>query len=542
MCRKACAWSRKVTHFRYFQPISAKHVLVSRIGDSNKHHYARARARRPPRCCRQTTHMADDAFDAFSRANTRVAKPNRKFSQLEDEEGSGQVQLDALSPQVQMEALPAATSEDKTRQAKVRVAFREQSSTAGSCKLLPFVVCMTLLAFFVGMVVGSKSGLLGAVGATIIGQPPGPQSPQLPPSAAPLLPSISPTSLLPPLPPRATFAPSGTPPSGPSASQPLTSQAPSSPFPAAPTLPPPRPPVKPSPTPNAPPPSPAPSPPLPSPPPPSPPPSPLPLPPSPPPRWPPSIAWLTSTQAGRVRPPVPPNLLFNRCAVIGSGANLHGRGFGPAIDAHNVVVHVNNVPLAANAADQGSRTDVLFSTLCNFDDARCTGGYDAESCVINLEYQGGGQRKCHLNDHDNCPFQVAMFRGRAGNSCGEGRDKLSRAASTSTIGLAISQDFVSNTVHYLRRPGSDFCDPIGNDCEASTGLHAILTFAMLCTSVDLYGFHGTGTIDNHGIGHDVPMEHALLRQLVNQSLPDAAFPDTQTAQRLRSSRLAYGDL
>ena len=207
-----------------------------------------------------------------------------------------------------------------------------------------------------------------------------------------------------------------------------------------------------------------------------------------------------------------------------------------------MVVHVNNVPIAANAADQGSRTDILFSTLCNFEDRDCTGGYNARSCQISLEYQGGGQRLCRLDDHDNCPFQVAMFRGRAGNSCGEGRDKLVRASSTSTIGLAISQDFVSNTVHYLRRPGSEYCNPSDiPSCDASTGLHAILTFAMMCTSVDLYGFQGTGTINNHVIGHDVSMEHALMHRLVNRSLPDAAFPDAQMALRWRDTRVAYGD-
>ena len=37
---------------------------------------------------------------------------------------------------------------------------------------------------------------------------------------------------------------------------------------------------------------------------------------------------------------------------------------GPQIDAHDVVVHVNNKPTREYQQDMGTRTDLLFTTLC----------------------------------------------------------------------------------------------------------------------------------------------------------------------------------
>ena len=102
------------------------------------------------------------------------------------------------------------------------------------------------------------------------------------------------------------------------------------------------------------------------------------------------------------------------------------------------------------------------------------------------------------------------------------------------MAIGISAPFVARTVAHLRREGTVYHD------EPSTGLHAIYTMALLCESVDLYGFEGDGTIDHHFIGHTIRMEHRLMRLLANHSLPDADFPDLEAADRWRHVVVRYG--
>ena len=61
-------------------------------------------------------------------------------------------------------------------------------------------------------------------------------------------------------------------------------------------------------------------------------------------------------------------------------------------------------------------------------------------------------------------------------------------------------------------------------------MHAILTFALACDSLTLYGFSGEGTIDAHEMSgvHNIELEHALLQRLIDFSLPASAFPSEQT--------------
>ena len=61
----------------------------------------------------------------------------------------------------------------------------------------------------------------------------------------------------------------------------------------------------------------------------------------------------------------------------------------------------------------------------------------------------------------------------------------------------------------------------GYDGKPTTGFHAIITMAFACRSVDLYGFSGSSTINGHVISgdHGIEREHAVLRQLVDKTLP-----------------------
>ena len=60
--------------------------------------------------------------------------------------------------------------------------------------------------------------------------------------------------------------------------------------------------------------------------------------------------------------------LGKTCAVVGSSNVLSGAGHGAAIDAHDVVVRMNEAPTATFEEDVGARTDVRFVGLareCN---------------------------------------------------------------------------------------------------------------------------------------------------------------------------------
>ena len=176
------------------------------------------------------------------------------------------------------------------------------------------------------------------------------------------------------------------------------------------------------------------------------------------------------------------------CAVVGSGAALSGRGLGPEIDAHDVVVVVNNMPPEADHADMGSRMDVFFMTAVGLHSKTgptgermfvSTGGRDPAVTPI-----------CHTSVEDDdvhrdIPRCIDRFKalivrsilqdrpGRHNEHC------MSDFANTSEVGLGWSGTMVTNLVWHLRRPG------LPDEGKPSTGFHAVVTMALLCSSVEL---------------------------------------------------------
>ena len=114
-----------------------------------------------------------------------------------------------------------------------------------------------------------------------------------------------------------------------------------------------------------------------------------------------------------------------------------------------------------------------------------------------------------------------IFRAYQRDSCGGGRARewIERANRDSTFALGYSRDPVSEAAHALRAQGTPYC------CDPSTGLHAVLTMGLACESVELFGFAGSTTIDDHPEGHAIEAEHALLRKLADKELPAENFND-----------------
>ena len=59
----------------------------------------------------------------------------------------------------------------------------------------------------------------------------------------------------------------------------------------------------------------------------------------------------------------------------------------------------------------------------------------------------------------------------------------------------------------------------------SGGLKAFFTFVLLCDTLSLFGFGGSGTIDGHKLsGHAFDEEHSFLAKVARGALPGSALP------------------
>jgi len=230
-----------------------------------------------------------------------------------------------------------------------------------------------------------------------------------------------------------------------------------------------------------------------------------------------------------------PALNFGSCAVVGSGSALKGRGLGPEIDAHDVVVIVNNMPAEGERADLGSRMDIFYGTACAVGRERgpdrfgrmvvTTGGHDAAvNPVCHTSSVGWNTSSFKSMCKDR--FKAAIFRNVAKDSPGRPHAPyMSDYASYSDVALGWESMMVTTLVHYLRDQDCPAC-ATGHGYKPTTGFHAVATMAMLCQSVALYGFTGSDTYDGHieSDQHGIELEHRWLQGLANHSIREEDFP------------------
>jgi len=198
------------------------------------------------------------------------------------------------------------------------------------------------------------------------------------------------------------------------------------------------------------------------------------------------------------------SLQDSACAVVGGGHGLWNGHFGAEIDKADVVIRVNRLPPSQGnlAEDLGRRTDVYVLD-------RCSG---PEGNYVQVEYVGGYRVYCDLRDVAACPFSAILFRGnnqRWESGCvGEiqNNDGLRASAHDSRVAVGMEMDITLNAVMDLRK----FEPPDVN--KPTTGLHAVVMMAFACSTVRLYGFAGSATLDGHPmhVSHNIDAEHALL--------------------------------
>ena len=233
----------------------------------------------------------------------------------------------------------------------------------------------------------------------------------------------------------------------------------------------------------------------------------------------PGIEWATAA----------PRLSFGTCAVIGSGKSLYGKNLGAQIDAHDVVMHVNNIPLPEEHVDLGSRTDILFSTFCAAKHAKhkTTGGYDGFSVAYRTEPSPVYSDVCQTVGGYPCPFPALVFRSSILDATCQSKHKaeeMSRFTTAVTM-CGTPPSMVSRLVHHVRRDGTPYAG------KPTTGFHALVAMAFACQSVELYGFSGSETYNGHQVSadHGLEAEHAAIAALINRTLSPADYPDEETA-------------
>lgn len=198
---------------------------------------------------------------------------------------------------------------------------------------------------------------------------------------------------------------------------------------------------------------------------------------------------------------------FDRCALVGSSSELIGKRLGAEIDGHDTVIRVNRVPNERFINDFGNRTDILFA------------GPVAEKRPMftwaGMFYRkmGGEYELCQFHSK-NCPFKALILKGADSREFGlpwekrYPREKPGWRPKESKWPLAYQDDPVNNFAY----------DLIGGK-RPTNGFQAFLTFSLLCNSLDVYGFTGSGTADGHAVSrqHNLTFEHDLQRQLEDGS-------------------------
>lgn len=196
---------------------------------------------------------------------------------------------------------------------------------------------------------------------------------------------------------------------------------------------------------------------------------------------------------------------FRSCALVGSSDNLRKAGLGPEIDSHDTVFRVNRVPNAEFARDYGSRTEVLFMGAVSEKKKRYS------KTGIYYRYFGGDIWLCAWQARE-CPFRVVLLKGadrvEYGQNFAERYPKGEEGWKPSFSEFAIGhQSDAVNTFAYR----------LNNGARPTNGFQAFLTAAVVCKSLTVYGFGGTGTGDGHVIKsvHDLWGEHEMMRHVID---------------------------
>lgn len=199
---------------------------------------------------------------------------------------------------------------------------------------------------------------------------------------------------------------------------------------------------------------------------------------------------------------------FGRCALVGSSAAMRSKGHGADIDRHDTVVRVNRLPAPEFASDFGTRTDVLFAGPVS----------DKRPVYTKLGFWyrlfGGDMRLCFFKPRrgGRCPFKTLILKGSDFPEYGQAWaerypvEQPGWRPRASVFPVAYQTDEV-NSFAYRLMGGS----------RPTNGFQAFVLFALMCESLSVYGFSGSGTADNHKFSkkHNLSTEHEFYARIIS---------------------------
>lgn len=209
---------------------------------------------------------------------------------------------------------------------------------------------------------------------------------------------------------------------------------------------------------------------------------------------------------------------------------------------------MNRLPTEEWERDFGNRTDVLYLAGGN---AWARAGYAMQmrsgknrkkrngELSVGDAREAGHPVKCNSTEDmssGQCRFKALVIRGVPGDH-GQFDDRtqmLERTWGSAPIPLGITRPEIASTASDFLKASGGFQDAAwdidcGKNCApqrtVTSGFMAMLTFAPLCESLDLYGFgdgsRGPPTADGHlnrEDKHDYAHEHALLDEIAAGTL------------------------
>lgn len=204
------------------------------------------------------------------------------------------------------------------------------------------------------------------------------------------------------------------------------------------------------------------------------------------------------------------------CAIVGNSGTLNVKPYGKAIDAHDIVIRMNQAPTEGYEGDCGSKTTVrLLNSMwsANYGNAVKIKGYD-------LPLETG--------------VSLIVSRGEAVNRNYLGVVKLMRAKRSDVGVYMIQQRCVSKSKALLATYRN--CAAAGRQPEfnggrvPSSGLVAVFALKNLCKSLTAFGFgshrlakyqyyklHGTQRSAGNPT-HSFAAEYSMLRNMAKENM------------------------
>lgn len=203
---------------------------------------------------------------------------------------------------------------------------------------------------------------------------------------------------------------------------------------------------------------------------------------------------------------------LKRCALVGSSALLTGKGHGLTIDTYDTVIRVNRLPTMRYFPDFGNKTSIFFTSSHQWH-------------RDYLEMMGGEKTELDAPGADGLFSALVMTTWVPEPDWGEIAKHWQRMQYA--VGHAAKWVMDLGFSFKAMKPGLP-----------TTGLFAVLTFAPMCESLDLYGFgSGMRTADNHTMNlfhvHHLDEEHRLLDQIVDGTVTadDIVYHDEKQAEK-----------